>query len=232
MSKLKTQIDEHFEQINERPYCQNCFEARKGFDVADRKKGKFPTRSNMLLGFYTKLEFVKINVLVLAESHGGGRADSFYYPNKSFKDELNGLYHYYMESPIHKFHQQQMRILLKYFDEQKISWLFTDLVKSYVTKDKINFEAAISHCVQYLDEQLDLYKPDVIICMGDYNYKYMATKFSLPKQANHADVFKIDETNILLIKSYFPSRNTADYWAESGGWDPIINELQRIINHS
>ena len=218
---FKEKVDQHFERLNQRSLCADCFSSRSEFEKEDRQNGKLPTRSNMLLGFHPTQSFDHLDVLVLAESHGGGRSESFYYPNKSFKEELDGLYFYYMNAPIEKFHQQQMRNLLEHMDKHGISWIFTDLVKSYVAKSKDNFKRAIGHCVHYLDEQMSLYKPRIIICMGDHNYSYMAAKFNLPKRAEHGDVYHIPTLNAKLVKVYFPSANTANHWARVDGWEKI-----------
>lgn len=215
----KEKIYRQFEQMNARPHCAVCKEARRESGGGDVKHG---SRSNMLLGFHTQQEFDALDVLVLAESHGGGRKESFYYPNKTVQEELSGLYHYYMDATIEKFHQQQMRELFKFLDVNDIKWLFTDLVKSYVSKrPEENFSAAIHHCSQYLNEQLNLYRPRKILSMGSYNYRYFASKYNLPPRAKHGDVFNLEPLGARLIHVTFPSAMTANHWAKAQGWEPI-----------
>ena len=68
------------------------------------------------------------------------------------------------------FHQSEMRTLLSRLNDMGVSWIFTDLVKCFVwqgnegtMEGRDNFTIATSHCSKYLQQQLDVLKPKVII---------------------------------------------------------------------
>src|SRR5690606_33477447 len=132
---------------------------------------KFPATfmSNLLPGFSSKKISLPIEILVVAESHGGGRPEGFSGKQKSLPVEVNELENYYRTQPLRKFHQNEIRTLLNHLDDLKVTWVFTDLVKCYVSKsNRQNLKMAADHCAKYLTRQIDVLKPQIIITLGNF----------------------------------------------------------------
>ena len=64
-----------FEKINRRPYCNECQKKRSKFLEKDKKHNS--CYSNLLLGFSSEDIDIPIDVLIVAEAHGGGREENF-----------------------------------------------------------------------------------------------------------------------------------------------------------
>jgi hypothetical protein len=62
------------------------------------------------------------------------------------------------------FHQLCIHNILKWLDKTDKKWFFTDLVKYYVVNKK--FKSAAKSCVQYLKQQIEVLKPQVVLMFG------------------------------------------------------------------
>jgi hypothetical protein len=204
-----------FEKINKRELCKECHEKRAKFESRDKKHNS--CYSNLIPGFSSSEIKPPVDILIVAEAHGGGRQDSFRKQGK-LDDEVNYISDYYLNDPLSTYHQQQMRELFNELDNLNKSWVFTDLIKCFVWRGKGNVEKAIESCKNYLDWQITVLAPKKILALG----QKVATKyFALPlKILTHGEIYKDS-----IVWSYFPSRNTADIWVENGGWRNIINKL-------
>ncbi|HEV7331886.1 MAG TPA: uracil-DNA glycosylase family protein [Flavisolibacter sp.] len=217
---------EFYEQINSRQLCVRCREERKMFAPNDKKHNS--SYSNMIPGFSSRHLNIPIDVLIIAEAHGGGRKEGFR-EQIGLQAELEGLEHYYLQQDLSKHHQSEMRKLLIQFDELNFSWVFTDLVKCFVWQankggldGRENFKIAIRHCSKYLDEQLSLLKPKVILSLGSRVSSFFEIKY--PK---HGNVYQ--RKGFSVLHSTFPSRNTADHWVKNKEWVPIINQIGSLL---
>lgn len=156
-----------FDEINRRPYCDECRDARKLFGDRDKKHGCY---SNLLPGFSSTDVKMQLDVLIVAEAHGGADKEDeeeMFRPQKGLDHEVTWLAEYYRSKPLVKFHQQEVRHLLDELDTLHKTWVFTDLIKCYVdNRSKGNREEAIKHCSAYLKMQINLLRPRHILALG------------------------------------------------------------------
>jgi hypothetical protein len=209
-----------FEKINGRQLCGVCREKRAIFYDKDQKSDSF---SNLLPGFSSSTVNLPLDVLIVAEAHGGGRIKDFR-QQKDLEFEVNNIAQYYLESKLERFHQQEVRSLLNILDKSKVKWVLTDLIKCFVHQDyKENREIAIKYCSEYLNEQIESFQPKQIIVLG----KTVANKYFRLNRLNHGDMKFIKTRNgtSKLIYSIFPSRNTADLWVANDAWKPVLRAM-------
>ncbi len=212
-----------FDKINKRKLCAKCKEERKLYLPADRKN--YGCESNLLLGFSSPQIRIPLDLLIIAQAHAGGKQT--YRSQRDTNFEVKNLGDYYLDpernlNNLRTFHQKECRILFRYLNSRKISWLFTDLIKSYVSSDKKNMQIAVKHCSKYLTEQIQILEPKKILCLGKLVSKHISKLES--KQIQHGSVFvtHINNKNTRIIFSMFPSARTSDKWIEIGGWRKII----------
>ncbi len=222
-----------FEWINKRCLCKGCKNERSKFCTKD--KNNHACRSNLIPGFYSKNIVRSIDILIVAEAHGGGRDEDYHEPQLPVDEEVSYIANYYLTDKVSKFHQWQMRELLEHLNKAGKSWVFTDLIKCFVWhgKDKSlnlkgsdNKKKAIKHCRKYLDEQIKVLQPRKILVLGQtVGREYFRLKGL--KSSNHGRVYpsQIDNVKTTLVYSVFPSQITADIWAEKGGWELVIEKL-------
>ena len=100
----------------------------------------------------------------------------------------------------------------------------TNVIKCYAPTDLIS-QAEIDICSLYLDRQIKLVKPKVIISLGSIPTKYIFTKYSLPKKkiseihgqvfevTTMADLFDINSAseNIKIITMFHPAAALRTY---------------------
>jgi hypothetical protein len=219
-----------YEAINSRQLCIDCQEKRIKYIGKDKKHNGI--YSNMLTGFSSTVIEVPIDVMIIAEAHGGGKNGDFFRKQLSLEEELEQLKRYYLNDDLLTFHQSEMRILLSRLNGMGVSWVFTDLVKCFVWQGddgslvgSDNFKTATSHCSKYLEQQLDVLKPKVIISLGNR----VASFFGL-KSVKHGVSYKPMGLNV--VHSTFPSRNTADYWIMNKGWAPVLKEVTSLLKQN
>jgi len=218
-----------FEEVNKRPFCNQCQIKRSHFSIHDKK---FNCYSNLLPGFSSEKVKVPIDILIVAEAHGGGREDTFR-PQIDIEKEVGDLGDYYLMLPLIKFHQKEMRRLFTILNQNNKNWIFTDLIKCFVwqgndkakkLKGSENKDIAIQHCRQYLDNQLVTLLPNMVLSLG----KTVTNQyFHLRDPLSHGSVHecKVGGHSFKLVFSNFPSRNTADLWIQNGEWENIIPKL-------
>jgi hypothetical protein len=212
-----------FEKINIRPWCNDCNKERSNFESKNKKHGSY---SNLIPGFSSIEINIPIDILIVADAHGGGRKEDFR-NQKDLEYEVNYISSYYLHEKLTKFHQQQMRELFYELDNLNKSWVFTDLIKCFVwSGNKDNIEIAIKYCKEYLDMQIASLNPKKILVLGK---RVAENCFNLqPKTLIHGNEypFKVKNREIPILWSYFPSRNTADIWTEKNMWKPVINNFR------
>jgi len=186
-----------FEKINRRPYCNECQKQRSKFLEKDKKHNS--CYSNLLLG----------------------------------ECEIAGLAEYYLSESLQKFHQKEIRKLLRTLNDNRKTWVFTDLIKCFVWqgKDKKNNlkasdnkDLAIQKCHIYLDEQIEILRPNNVLSLGrTVTQQY----FKLQGKFEHGSIHKcrIKNHTFNMVFSIFPSRNTADLWVANGEWKKILPKL-------
>lgn len=209
-----------FQEINSRPLCDQCRKARSDFSDYDKKYGHF---SNLLPGFSSSVVNIPLEVLIVAEAHGGGREQDFRPKQNRLEDEVSWIGNYYLRAPLQKFHQSQVRELLRILDSENRTWVFTDLIKCFVNqKLKSNRKIAIQYCSKYLKGQIEKLKPKQILILGNT----VASEFKI-KHPSHGEIFyqSIAESRTKIIFSLFPSRNTADLWISRNQWGPVLESL-------
>lgn len=218
----------HYEDnLIKRPYCSDCWNNRIDYKVKDQKS--YQSYSTLGPGFSSRTITLPLEVLIVAEAHGGEDSNGFC-SQRSLEEELYGFEDYYMYSKIEKFHQQQVRIFLKELNRLDINWVFTDLIKCFVwekvdgdLKGKVNKRIAINHCGRYLEDQIEVLKPKIIVSLG----KTVASYFQIKGKVNQGDIFYYKDSKVIF--SFFPSQRTADKWALVDGWEPILHHVKKNI---
>lgn len=220
-----------FEKINKRSYCERCHLDRIQFVHYDKKHNE--CYSNLLLGFSSEIVKIPVDLLVIAEAHGGGREKNFR-SQLDLETEVTEFAEYYLNESLHKFNQKEMRILFKALNDNRKTCVFTDLIKCFVWQGRDretnlrgsdNRLTAIQHCRTYLDEQIEILQPKKVLCLGNTVAKHY---FKLKKpEFKHGSVHKmqIRKHKFDLVFSIFPSRNTADLWVANKEWDVILPKL-------
>ncbi len=208
-------------EINSCKFCKECKEARVVFRDKDQRHNN--SYSNLLPGFSSLQIEIPIDVLVIAEAHGGSRK-SLFREQKSLEEEVLEIGGYYLVDSIQTFHQREMRRLFTQLNGKNLIWVFSDLIRCFVwnrKKDTLdgrqNVEIAIRHCRKYLDNEINFLNPKKIVCLG----KQVAKKyFGITAMLTHGAEYQSN-----IIWSYFPSGNTADLWVRNGEWEPVIQNL-------
>ena len=211
-----------FEKINERTECKACQEARKQFSKNDKKFNN--SYSNLLPGFSSGEVEIPIDVLIIGQAHGGGEKEWFR-EQKNLEYEVNRLADYYLTEPLETFHQQEMRYLFEALNKRGKKWVFTDLIKCFVSQkdNKLNLDRAIEYCRNYLEKQIEVLRAKKILSLGKTVAKeYFNLELGKWKD-EHGTIHncKFPIANSLVIVSIFPSKNTADLWVENGGWEKV-----------
>lgn len=219
-----------FERINTRFLCNQCHRERVKFSTMDKKKHN--SHSNLLPGFSSENIKLPLDLLIVAEAHGGGREEDFR-NQVDLKAEIVNLAEYYLIKPIKKYHQQEMRHLLNYLNNKRIKWVFTDLIKCFVwrgyeNKNNLdgseNVRIAIRNCSTYLKEQIKTLRPKKVLALG----KTVAIEyFKLPNKLEHGNTYAglVGDQEFPIVYSIFPSQFTADLWVEHGGWKKVSNNI-------
>lgn len=219
---------ELFEEINRQPCCEVCRDKRKKFAKHDKKYNEH--YSNLLPGFSSEKIAIPLDILIVAEAHSGAGKESFR-EQKGLEEEIDEFAKYYLPENIETFHQQQMRVLLKHLNEEGRVWIFTDLIKCFVwhgkkneLKGSENKNEAINHCRGYLNDQIKVLQPKIVISLGKTVY-YTLCKDS-KSEFKHGG--SSNNSEYTLISSYFPSRMTADLWVKNKDWGPIKETLKNV----
>jgi len=233
--RMNNKIQNVLENILERPLCDKCREERKRYKKYDQKKQGF--YSNILVGFASK-PIAKLNppidVMVLAESHGGGnyrKWKDLQSSKLSLENAMRFLEEYYRTKPLKKFHQSCIKKLLNELDQRKYAWFFTDVVKCFVAKTDGNFKSAIEKCKEYLHQQISVLDPRVIIALGNVAWRTLGLPLERKAVECHG---KIKLREILgrkrgIIYSVFPSQSTADKWIEAGEEPPVLKKIEVFL---
>ena len=85
----------------------------------------------------------------------------------------------------------------------------TNVIKCYLPENKAS-EDEIKACTPYLDEQIKIIKPEIIITLGQVAASYLLSKFNLkvePMSKLHGKIFKIRSLlgRIKIIVMYHPA---------------------------
>lgn len=219
-----------FQRINTRFLCNQCHRERLKFSIKDKKNNN--SYSNLLPGFSSEKIKFPLDLLIVAQAHGGGRKEDFR-NQVDLEAEIVNLAEYYLIKPIKKYHQQEMRYFLSYLNNKRINWVFTDLIKCFVWRgydEKNNLDGsenvriAIKNCSLYLKRQIKVLRPPKVLVLG----KTVAIEyFELPNKLEHGNIYtgSIGDHEFPIVYSIFPSQFTADLWVEHGGWRKIFNNI-------
>ncbi|MCD6121349.1 MAG: uracil-DNA glycosylase [Spirochaetales bacterium] len=90
--------------------------------------------------------------------------------------------------------------LLKINRIKRDSLYMTNLVKCFLPKYRKPKQDEINACSPYLDEEIEIVNPEVLVTLGYYSYSYLMDKFHLPKPDKNA----LSSTNgrLILADSY------------------------------
>lgn len=226
------QIYSELEQINNRIHCKACQNARALFQKEDfKKQGRY---SELCIGTASK-KIKPLDVLIVSESHGGGGT---FRDQLLLKEELESFYEFYVNETPKRTNQYLVHQFLNYLNSQQISWFFTDLIKCFVAKGKVrqgvnNISTATRHCSKYLDQQISVLQPKVILTFGGPATNHF--KKGMHRSHLHGNQKKItyllngNHTEITLIQSIHPTSQNTNYWVEYGGWAPVVNSLMEVL---
>ena len=182
-----------FKKINETPECEKCRKDRKEFIEKDKKykiKENIDHYSNLSPGFSSVKIRIPIDILIIGEAHSGKGKKYFREQEKLVDDEVSEMMGDYLGEKLKTFHQKQIRALIRTLDRDERTWVFTDLVKCFVWHNKgkkldgkgdildskeqkkkalevkDNFGIAVTHCKEYLEDQIKILNPKLILCLG------------------------------------------------------------------
>lgn len=224
-------------EINSRKLCPECRKKREERGLADKDKKWLGHYSNLLPGFSSSKVTMPIDILIIAEAHGGGGNRYFRQECDYFRQDLNqevaSIGGYYLAEEINKFHQSEMRKLFRELDRLNKTWVFADLVRCYVyqsqrKKEKENWMIATKYCQEYLRKEINFLQPKIIICLGDKVALFIKNFLGFREEFERGRKYevKLNDNKITIIRSYFPSKNTADLWVANRGWDSVIARLK------
>jgi hypothetical protein len=200
--------------------CAKCHAARPAFAEMDKKGHE--CFSNILPGFSSSEVKAPIDLLIIGDSHGGGDEKDFEKVEWSLDELVKKLGAYYLVDDIERFHQYQIRTLLRCLKEP--NWVFTDLLKCYVWHNSRNFRLAKEHCSLFLKEQVKILKPRRVLGLG--RKVATAANAKVSQHGQKEENITWDDVNIpCYIHSIFPAQHTADMWAKNNGWEPIREAL-------
>jgi uracil-DNA glycosylase family 4 len=215
---------EFYELINSRSYCEQCRLKRIQFQELDKGNGKDNKKYlGIILPGFSSPKVMPMDIMIIADSIGGGRKGDFRpTQNLPLDEAIKHLGDYYLEDNIDKFHQYQMRKLLNWVNtDLKRNWVFTDLIKCFVYakgKDGAqNIGEAIKYCKKYLDNQIDFFKPKIIVVLGSRvakQYFRRANDQISTKSRGSMFKFHLKGHEYDVVYSLFPSMMTANTWVK------------------
>ncbi len=212
------------EEIENEKICKKCRRKRQNFQTYDYKEvGSY---CPPLLGCWKgNLEYpsIPIDVLIVAESHGGGNWSE--HINKNIRERINLNYYYHYIKEKESFFQYNIKKIIDGIEKEGLFWYFTDLVKCYVFKNKKksketkelvvrggkNFDIAISECKSVLKKQIDILKPRIILSLGK---RVKETLLELGVKEDK------------IISYPFPGQWTVNEWAKKDGYEGAIKEIR------
>jgi thiol-disulfide isomerase/thioredoxin len=215
MNEINKELGKLYEEMRS-SCCGKCREERKEFAKDEKKYHN--TYSDVYLGFPVDIS-PSIDVLLVLEGHGGGHA---WLPEKeqNFENSVKQMEKWYRDVPkFETYHQKCVHSLLKKLDENNIRWFLTDLIKCYIfKKDKENKDRAAGNCIKYLERQIKMLNPRVIVMFGNFVQQQMwLHKIYGEKDRNR------------FLNSPFPSALNADKWVTSGDVDGLVSEITRNV---
>lgn len=221
-------VREIFEEINKGKNCKKCSKQWNG------NKGR---SSNLIPGFSSKKISIPIEVLIVSKEHGG-TDDRWYEGQNTLPEEIEKIRNYYLEEKLKKYNQEQIRKLCFQLDQEGITWVFTDLIKCFVEHDeeKDKTIVAVKNCKKYLNKQIEVLKPKIIIVLGRFVLENYFNEHKKLKRLIFEEKIKLINRedrplNYKIIPSYFPTGQHADNWVRSGKSERIVKiileELKR-----
>lgn len=106
----------------------------------------------------------------------------------------------------------------------------TNIMKSYLPENKATDEQ-IDTCTPYLDKQIDILKPKIIILLGNVATKYIFKKFGLPIEPMyhlHGKIFSV--SNLLMQANIVPMYHPAAALRNPSLRNTIENDWKQIPN--
>jgi uracil-DNA glycosylase family 4 len=231
------QILTELENILRHIHCDECRKERVEYRSDDQKGTGF--FSNICVGFASKpITELKspIDVMILAESHGGGNYEEWgrlESQRLSLENNMRLLEEYYRLNRIRKFHQSCIRELLNKLDQRHYIWFFTDVVKCFVAKRNMNFKLAVEHCRVYLNGQIRALDPKVILTLGNTAWKTLTEKPLKDKAVEYhgkSQTVRILAKERIIVYSVFPGQSTADKWIEAETRLPALKTVEDLIS--
>lgn len=255
-----------FEQINsgyldsdsKKNICGRCRSERRRYLLTehDKAKGQY---SNRCSGFSSRQRSGRLDLLIVSLAHSG--SEGSFRKQMSLEEEAEEFYGYYIGGKPDKYHQQQAGNLLREAERKKKSWAFTDLLKCHVwngSGSSCNIDAhhsqvqkghtgsnntriATEYCREYLDREISLLNPKVIVALGQYvTDQYFNVKRELVYSNDEFHGYRVknrdlrEKTEVIkdrsLVLSYFPTGRKADLWVKEEGWKPVLRQLGKQLD--
>jgi hypothetical protein len=232
-----------YKLISTRRWCDECRDDRQKYLPLDKGKGEDgDSYLGIMIPGFSSPSVIPLHLMIVADSIGGGRLGDFRADYIiPLEESVSHLGHYYLDEEISTFHQYQMRLLLNWLESEKFNWIFTDLVKCYVNfkqaEGRANMKLAIKHCRKYLDNQIEKFKPMMILVLGNrVAEEYFGIDKSQLKNLKEGQTLErnFGYHHVKLLHSVFPSQNTADLWVrdfdrkENDGWFDIKTKIKQL----
>ena len=191
----------------------------------DKCKRAIAGRSFALSHYYAQ-DLAKVKFMFIGQNPGPPTQ-----LEKTFKidtiDDFKQIYYYGLKnSYLGKF------LDYIFYKIPNLDWeniFLTNVVKCHIANNKTPSAAEIKSCLPFLEQQLNIVKPKVIICMGKIAFSCFLEKASsldFKMTLIHAKIFKKKDFFIIptLHYSYIDQQTTANYLRES-----FVRSFKKIL---
>ena len=99
-------------------------------------------------------------------------------------------------------------VLLKSIDLSREDIFIGNILKCRPPKNRNPLQSEIDSCSVFLDRQIELIKPKIIVALGSFSMMYVFEKYGFSKNKIskvHGKKFKINNDNLIIIPVYHPA---------------------------
>ena len=103
--------------------------------------------------------------------------------------------------------------LLKTIDLKRNQIFIGNILKCRPTNNRNPLKNEIDACSDFLDKQIDLINPKIIVTLGNFSTQYIFKKFNLKEEKIskiHGKLFKTKDGKLIIIPVYHPAVATYD----------------------
>lgn len=103
--------------------------------------------------------------------------------------------------------------LLESIDLKRNQIFIGNILKCRPPKNRNPLKSEIESCSHFLDKQIDLINPKVIVTLGSFSTNYIFEKYEIPSDKIskvHGKQFKTKENNLIIVPVYHPAAAAYD----------------------